>query len=119
MLRSTMASVLKLPGMAHKRCRSPRTDSGALGFDPISETQVRDRLVAVPVEDQARHLAVADGEDVGGLGRYLPTLDPAPLAPPLVPQKDKDTIVIELAKLIGNCTQVHPCPQHRRPDLRH
>src|SRR4051794_34472271 len=119
MLRSTTASVLKFPGIAHQSCRSARTDiprgERLLGL----QAEVGEGAVTVPVKDQAGHLPIADREEIRRLGGDVGDLDPADPSAPLVSEKDENALIIECPDLVRNRAQVLPGPEQGRPGLAH
>src|SRR3954453_2875501 len=122
MLRSTTASVLKFPGMAQGRCRTPRTDGGGSGGWRVVAGRDPDRVegtLALPVEDQLRHLPVPELEGVRGLHGDLLDVDSTAPAATLIPQEDEDPPVVELMKRLGNRPEIHPGIEHRAPEVDH
>src|ERR1700736_3509378 len=76
-----------------------------------SETEVGERALALPVEEELRHRAVADVEHVGSFRVDLPDVHAARLAAPAVVDEHEDTLAVHLAVLVDHVAQVLPSAQ--------
>src|SRR6059058_3640014 len=84
-----------------------------------SEAEVGERVLALPVEDDPRHLAVADVEQARCVRPHLPEPRAAGLATRTDAVEHEDAFVVELAVLLHLGGDVLPAAQEVAPERRH
>src|SRR2546429_4537148 len=83
------------------------------------EAEVGERALAVQVEDEPRHLAVANVEQRCSVCPYLPQLQSADLSVSGAVDERQDALAIELAVLLHHRSVLLPRTQPGAPTLRH
>src|SRR3954454_10390177 len=97
--------------------RSPRSGLGASLL--LGHAEVGQGAVAVEVDDEPRHLAIAELEHVGSVRAHLIDLNSASLATPAAVDQHEHVVVVERAVLLGLATPHLPGAEEVAPGFRH